>query len=37
MIEKYPISNPAPLFSVIVGAYNDWAPLDRCLASLAKL
>jgi glycosyltransferase involved in cell wall biosynthesis len=36
MIEKYPISNPAPLFSVIVGAYNDWAPLDRCLASLAE-
>lgn len=25
-----------PLFSVIIGVYNDWAPLDRCLASLAE-
>jgi glycosyltransferase involved in cell wall biosynthesis len=24
-----------PLFSVVVGVYNDWAPLDRCLRSLA--
>jgi glycosyltransferase involved in cell wall biosynthesis len=25
----------SPLFSVVVGVYNDWAPLDHCLRSLA--
>jgi len=25
-----------PLFSVIIGTHNDWAPLDSCLASLAQ-
>src|ERR1700693_6276132 len=30
------LNSPAsPLFSVIIGAYNDWTPLDNCLASLA--
>jgi cellulose synthase/poly-beta-1,6-N-acetylglucosamine synthase-like glycosyltransferase len=31
-----PISAGTPLFSVIIGAYNDWVPLDSCLASLAQ-
>jgi len=31
-----PTSTPDPLFSVIIGAYNDWVPLNRCLASLAE-
>jgi glycosyltransferase involved in cell wall biosynthesis len=31
------LNSPAsPLFSVIIGAYNDWTPLDNCLASLAQ-
>ena len=30
------LNSPAsPLFSVIIGAYNDWTALDSCLASLA--
>src|SRR5438874_11311507 len=29
-----PISSP--LFSIIIGVYNDWAPLDRCLRSLSQ-
>jgi glycosyltransferase involved in cell wall biosynthesis len=29
-------SPAAPLFSVIIGSYNDWVPLDNCLASLAQ-
>jgi glycosyltransferase involved in cell wall biosynthesis len=33
-----PQPNPAsvPYFSIIVAVYNDWGPLDRCLASLSK-
>jgi glycosyltransferase involved in cell wall biosynthesis len=31
-----PTSTAAPLCSVIIGAYNDWVPLDRCLSSLAE-
>jgi glycosyltransferase involved in cell wall biosynthesis len=26
----------APRFSIIIPAYNDWGPLDRCLESLAQ-
>ncbi|HTS12528.1 MAG TPA: glycosyltransferase [Candidatus Limnocylindrales bacterium] len=29
-------SSARPLFSVIIGVYNDWGPLDGCLASLAE-
>jgi glycosyltransferase involved in cell wall biosynthesis len=29
-------SNQAPLFSIIVAVYNDWALLDGCLQSLAQ-
>ncbi len=36
MVTNHLISAPPPLFSVIIGAYNDWAPLDHCLASLGK-
>ena len=25
-----------PLFSIIIAVYDDWAPLDRCLQSLAQ-
>ena len=34
MVTNGPISATTPLFSVIIGAYNDWAPLYSCLASL---
>lgn len=27
---------PGPVLSVIIAAYNDWAPLDRCLRSLSE-
>jgi glycosyltransferase involved in cell wall biosynthesis len=31
------LNSPAsPLFSVIIGAYNDWTALENCLASLAQ-
>lgn len=34
---KYdPVSIATPLFSIIIGVCNDWAPLDRCLRSLAQ-
>jgi glycosyltransferase involved in cell wall biosynthesis len=36
MVTNHPISSLTPVFSVIIGAYNDWAPLDQCLASLAE-
>jgi glycosyltransferase involved in cell wall biosynthesis len=36
MVTNGPISATTPLFSVIIWAYNDWAPLDSCLASLAQ-
>ena len=36
MVTNDPISATTPLFSVIIGAYNDWVPLDSCLASLAQ-
>src|SRR5208282_3313112 len=36
MATNDPISAGTPLFSVIIGAYNDWVPLDSCLASLAR-
>jgi glycosyltransferase involved in cell wall biosynthesis len=36
MVTDDPISPTSPLFSVIIGAYNDWTPLDNCLASLAE-
>ena len=36
MATNHPISATTPLFSVIIGAYNDWVPLDSCLASLAQ-
>jgi len=25
-----------PFFSIVIGVYNDWTPLDGCLASLAE-
>ena len=28
------VSASAQLFSIIIGIYNDWSPLDRCLQSL---
>jgi glycosyltransferase involved in cell wall biosynthesis len=31
-----PISPAPPLFSVIIGTYNDWTALENCLASLAQ-
>src|SRR5580704_2376242 len=36
MVTNDPISATTPLFSVIIGAHNDWVPLDSCLASLAQ-
>jgi glycosyltransferase involved in cell wall biosynthesis len=30
------VSDQAPLFSIIVAVYNDWALLDGCLQSLAQ-
>lgn len=29
-------STATPLFSVIIGVYNDWTPLDQCLRSLSE-
>jgi GT2 family glycosyltransferase len=31
-----PVSTTPPLFSIIIGVYNDWVPLDECLRSLAQ-
>jgi GT2 family glycosyltransferase len=36
MVEYDPISTAPPLFSIIIGVYNDWAPLDQCLRSLVE-
>jgi glycosyltransferase involved in cell wall biosynthesis len=36
MVEYQPISTTMPLFSIIVGVYNDWIALDLCLRSLAQ-
>jgi glycosyltransferase involved in cell wall biosynthesis len=36
MVTNAPISTATPLFSVIIGTHNDWAPLEKCLASLAE-
>jgi glycosyltransferase involved in cell wall biosynthesis len=29
-------SSTIPLFSVVIAVYNDWAPLEQCLRSLAQ-
>jgi len=34
-VEPRPIST-TPLFSIIIGVYDDWAPLDQCLRSLEQ-
>jgi glycosyltransferase involved in cell wall biosynthesis len=31
-----PTSTSLPLFSVIIGVYDDWGPLEECLRSLAQ-
>ena len=31
-----PVSTTTPLFSIVIAAYNDWAPLEQCLRSLAQ-
>jgi glycosyltransferase involved in cell wall biosynthesis len=36
MVERDPIATAPPLFSIIIAVYNDWAPLDQCLQSLAQ-
>ena len=36
MVARDPISTTTPLFSIIIGVYNDWVPLDHCLRSLAQ-
>jgi len=36
MIEHPAISTTTSLFSIIIAVYNDWAPLDQCLRSLAR-
>jgi glycosyltransferase involved in cell wall biosynthesis len=35
MVGYDPIST-TPLFSIIIGVYNDWTPLDQCLRSLEQ-
>jgi glycosyltransferase involved in cell wall biosynthesis len=36
MIEYHDNSTTTTLFSIIIAVYNDWAPLDPCLRSLAQ-
>jgi glycosyltransferase involved in cell wall biosynthesis len=36
MVEYHPISTTTLLFSIVIGVYNDWVPLDRCLRSLEQ-
>jgi glycosyltransferase involved in cell wall biosynthesis len=36
MIERQDNSTTTTLFSIIIAVYNDWAPLDQCLRSLAE-
>ena len=31
-----PISTTSPLFSIVIGVYDDWTPLDQCLRSLSQ-
>jgi glycosyltransferase involved in cell wall biosynthesis len=35
MVQREQTSNQAPLFSIIIAVYNDWAVLEGCLQSLA--
>ncbi len=30
------VSTTTPFFSIVIGVYNDWTALDRCLGSLAE-
>jgi len=36
MVNHAPNASANPLFSVIIGVYNDWVTLDQCLRSLAQ-
>src|SRR5580704_7229986 len=36
MANELAISTSVPLFSIIIGAYNDWPPLTACLQSLTQ-
>ncbi len=36
MVQHEQTSNHAPLFSIIIAVYNDWAVLEACLQSLAR-
>jgi glycosyltransferase involved in cell wall biosynthesis len=36
MATRDPISPTTPLWSIIIGVYNDWVPLDGCLRSLTE-
>jgi cellulose synthase/poly-beta-1,6-N-acetylglucosamine synthase-like glycosyltransferase len=36
MVKQASISTSTPLFSIVIGAYNDWVALDSCLRSLAQ-
>jgi glycosyltransferase involved in cell wall biosynthesis len=36
MANEPPTSTSAPLFSIVIGAYNDWAALTSCLRSFAQ-
>jgi hypothetical protein len=36
MIEHQDNSTTTTLFSIIIAVYDDWAPLDQCLRSLAR-
>ena len=35
-IEDGEVFPASPLFSIIIGVYDDWAPLDQCLRSVAQ-
>ena len=35
-MEPNPVSTTTPLFSIIIGVYNDWTALDQCLRSLEQ-
>lgn len=36
MANELPTSDAGPLFSIIIGAYNDWTALTACLRSFAQ-
>ena len=36
MIQSEQNSTSAPLFSIVMQAYNDWLPLAQCLQPLAQ-